>query len=101
MNPIFVPALAAWCVLAAAVLGLAIFRRVVSSHEDDFLHVRETDTAVVAEQTAVARKLDVIDKWGKSLTAFTLVAGIALASYYVYMSWHLNNAASANVQILR
>ena len=101
MNATFVPLLALWSALALVVIVLAIYRRMISSHEDDFLHVRDDASSVVAEQGAVAHKLEVIDKWGKTLTVITLVIGAALGGYWVYLSWLSNNASSTNLQIIR
>jgi hypothetical protein len=38
----------------------------------------------LAPQTAVAQKLDVIDKWGKILTVITVISGLLIAAAYVY-----------------
>ena len=82
-----------WATLAAVVIALAIYRRVVASHEDDFLHVNEREAALVAEQEVVARKLDWIDRWGQVLTVITLVYGLALAGGYLYVSWIERNSS--------
>jgi len=63
------------------VLGLFIWRKNVASNEDDTLHVMH---GVLTQQTALAQKLDMIDKWGKILTVITVVLGLAIASAYVY-----------------
>ena len=77
----FVPLFVAWGVLALVVLGLFIWRKNVASNEDDTLHVMH---GVLTQQTALAQKLDMIDKWGKILTVITVVLGLAIASAYVY-----------------
>jgi hypothetical protein len=35
----------------------------------------------------VAHKLEVIDKWGKILTAITVIFGLVLGALYLYQSW--------------
>jgi len=77
----FVPLFVAWGGLALVVLGLFIWRKNVASNEDDTLHVMH---GVLTQQTALAQKLDMIDKWGKILTVITVVLGLAIASAYVY-----------------
>src|SRR5215471_15304426 len=66
----FVPLFVAWGLLALVVLGLFIWRKNVASNEDDTLHVMH---GALTQQTALADKLDMIDKWGKILT---VVAGV-------------------------
>jgi len=77
------PFLAIWSVVALAVLVLLAMRRLVASKEDDSLHVMH---GTVADQATVAKKLDVIDKWGKILTVVAVVLGLAIAAAYVYDS---------------
>jgi hypothetical protein len=97
----FLPFFVVWAVLALVVLGLAIYRKSVASHEDDFLHVRDTDARLVTEQGVVAGKLERIDKWGKMLTVIMLVSGLALGGYFMYLTWISNNQASQTLQLLR
>ena len=59
------PLLVLWGLMALTVLGLFIWRKSVASKEDDNLHVSDAHAdKVAAEQTAVAQKLEMIDKWG-------------------------------------
>ena len=84
----FLPFVILWALLALTVLGVLVWRRLVASKEDDYLHVM--DGAAVekgAEQIALAQKLDVIDKWGKLLTIVTVIYGVILAFAYVWSSW--------------
>jgi hypothetical protein len=101
MDPTFLPLFVLWAALALVVLGLAIYRKRIAAHEDDFLHVRDTDSKLVTEQGTVARKLESIDKWGKTLTIVMFVGGLALGAYFMYLTWMANNAASQNLQLIR
>ncbi len=74
----------AWGVLALVVIVLAVMRKIVSSHEDDTLHLSGDASAVVSEQTAIARKLEMIDKWGKLLTIILVISGLVLGGIYAY-----------------
>ncbi len=74
-----------WGILAASVLALIVWRKSVASHEDDSLHVMGGD--VVPQQVAIAHKLEVIDKWGKTMTVATVVLGLLLAAAFVYQSF--------------
>jgi hypothetical protein len=81
MNFNFVPLFVVWGILALVVLSLFIWRKNVASNEDDTLHVMH---GALTQQTALAQKLDMIDKWGKILTVITFVLGLAIAAAYVY-----------------
>ena len=79
-----IPFVVIWAVLATIVLGLAVYRKMVARQEDDFIHVT---TDVVAQQQAVAKKLEVIDKWGKILTVVAVVFALALVGMFLYQGW--------------
>ncbi len=81
MNINFIPLFVVWAMLALGVLAMFIWRKSVASNEDDSLHVLH---GALAPQTAVAQKLDVIDKWGKILTVIAVVSGALIAAAYVY-----------------
>jgi len=81
MNFNFVPLMAVWGALALVVLGLFIWRKSVASKEDDTLHVLQGE---LTQQTVLAQKLDMIDKWGKILTVVVVIMGLAIAGAYVY-----------------
>jgi len=81
MNLDFRPYLAIWVVLALAVLILLVRRKMIASKEDDNIHVMSGPNP---QQTVVAAKLEVIDKWGKILTVIAVAFGLVLATLYVY-----------------
>jgi hypothetical protein len=86
MNINFLPLLVTWCVLAISVLALFIWRKRVARNEDDQLHL--ANAAVASQQTEVAQKLDLIDKWGKIDTAVTVAYGLLIAALYLYQVWN-------------
>ena len=83
MSLTFGPFIVLETLLAATVLALFIWRKMVSRNEDDNIHVLH-GTTVVPEQEAISHKLDVIDKWGKIMTVVTVVFGLLLGAAYVY-----------------
>ena len=89
----FVPFVILWILLALTVLTLFVWRKMVSSKEDDNLHVLDgASAAKSAEQVAVAQKLDLIDKWGKIATIVAVVYGVILGALYVWQSWIQNSS---------
>jgi HAMP domain-containing protein len=81
------PFLYPWIVLALAVIGLMVWRRIVASHEDDNLHVLDAGAGAGANQVLVAQKLDQIDKWGKTLTVIAVIYGVLLGAAFAYQAW--------------
>ena len=85
MNFDLRPLIVLWGLLAASVLVLIVWRKSVARNEDDQLHVLHTEA--VPQQALVAHKLEVIDKWGKIVTAVTVAFGVLIAAIFVYQTW--------------
>lgn len=81
------PYFIAWGALAIVVLILALMRRQVSAREDDSLHLASGEAAMVTDQVQMAKRLDIIDKWGKLLTILLAVSGVALGSVWALRLW--------------
>lgn len=79
-----IPYVSLWILLAVTVLGLALYRKIVSMHEDDYVHISEGEARFIPHQVAVNRRIYKIDYWGKILTIVTLAAGLGLAFMYLY-----------------
>jgi hypothetical protein len=77
---------AGWLALACTIAGLAIYRRLVSTGEDDMLHVLDNESHVL-KQAALAHRLDTLDRWGKILTMTATIYGVLLAVGYFYRVW--------------
>ena len=85
MNINLLPYIISWAALTMTVVGLVFYRRSVSSHEDDSLHLEGN---LPGSQAALAHKLDLIDRWGKMLTVIVVVYGVAMAAVYLYQVWN-------------
>ena len=85
MSINYTPLAVLWLLLAVVVLALIAYRKVVSTKEDETLHLG--NAAASTEQLTVAHKLEVIDKWGKLLTVVAVVSGLLLAAGYTYQTW--------------
>jgi hypothetical protein len=81
------PYLAVWSFFALIVIGLAVYRKMLSNREDDSLHVAEGTAGMILVQVANAQRIEAVEKWGKSLTAVVVLAGLALAGIYFYGVW--------------
>ncbi len=81
MNIDLRPFVALWGVVIAVVIVLFIWRKIVAGKEDDTLHL---NTGTLTQQTGMAQKLDLIDKWGKITTVVAVLLGLLVAAAYVY-----------------
>ncbi len=73
-----------WAMLAIIVAVLAAYRIVIAWRENDIIHLRDGEMGQVAQQSAIAHKIEWADRWGKLLTAVTVVYGLILATAYLY-----------------
>jgi len=88
MNINFLPYFVIWVILAIVVIGLLLYHRAIARQEDALLASGVLETPEVAQnQTALEAKLASVDRWGKSLTAITVIYGLALAGLYLYQTW--------------
>jgi len=85
MNVNLIPYAVFWALIAVAVIFLILYRRQVTSREDDSIHLEGT---ITTDQMTLAHKLAVIDKWGKTLTIVAVVYGLTLAAIYLYQIWN-------------
>jgi len=85
MNINLVPWGVCWGVLAVVVVSLILYRRSITSREDDSIHL---EGGLPAEQIALDHRLAVVDRWGKTLTVVTVVFGLILAAIYMYQIWN-------------
>ncbi len=77
-------------ILCICVMSLAVWRKVLSTHEDDTLHV--SDTGAIPHQLTLAHKLEVIEKWTKIATIVTAIYLICLITLYAYDYWVRSSA---------
>ena len=82
----YTPFVVAWSCLAIVVIALAIYRSISSLHEDDNIHIAAGEQQMIPGQLAFFKKMDKIDRWGKSLTIVTVGTGLVLAIIFLYHS---------------
>jgi pyruvate/2-oxoglutarate dehydrogenase complex dihydrolipoamide dehydrogenase (E3) component len=83
----------AWAMLGCVVVVLALMRRAITAEEDDSVHLNADVNAAAGQQLETAKKLEVIDRWGKGLTIALAASGLVLAVFYGIAIWN----ASAKV----
>jgi hypothetical protein len=81
------PYIAIWAVLAVAILILAGWRQFIDVHEDDSIHLHEGQAGLIQDQVALAHKIQLIDRVGKTLTLMAALYGLAICGWVVYQQW--------------
>ncbi len=84
----YLPHIAVWAVLTTAVVILAIYRRRLDLRVDETLHVLDAEASSIPAQEEVAKKLAVVDRWGKILTVVAVLYLLGIAAAYVYSSFN-------------
>jgi hypothetical protein len=77
-----------WSALGLVVLGLALYRKLITMHEeDDLIHLAAGEERLIPQEVALAGKLDKIDRWGEILTILTVASGLIIAAAYLWGAW--------------
>jgi hypothetical protein len=88
--------LGAWAVLLCAYGIVAVMRWNLGRREDDHLHFSDSEQQLVATQTTIAHRLEVLDRWSTILLIVTIVSAVVIGGLYVYLSW---DATRTTVQV--
>ena len=78
--------LGVWAAILAAYVSVAILRWNLGKREDDHLHVLDSEQ-LITSQTAIAHKLDVLDRWKTALLILTIVSAVAIGALQVWRVW--------------
>lgn len=70
--------------MTVVVAMIAVYRWIVTHHEDDFLHIQDPSGELLANQRRTARELTQVDRIGIGLTIVTAIYGVALLAAYLY-----------------
>ena len=79
-------------ILIAAVAGLYLYRRWLENHDDHYIHLHNDahDASIINTQSAMARRLDMVDKLKNAGLAAVILYGLAIAAMAVYIGWTTN-----------
>ncbi len=79
-----------WAALTAVVLMLAIFRKFSTRHDDLYVHLADAEAPVISEQVTVARKLEKLDYWGKTLTVVDVAYLVVMIGIICFKAWRIS-----------
>jgi hypothetical protein len=87
MNINLLPFTVLWMALSTVVISLIAYRAWIAKDEDDSLHVMDGEGGMVLRQEVLGRKLEAIDRWGKTLTVIALAFGLVVGGFYLHQNW--------------
>lgn len=76
-----------WAALTMVVIMLALFRKFSTRKDDVYVHLADAEAPVISEQLTVARKLEKIDYWGKTLTVVDVAFLVVLIGIVCFNAW--------------
>jgi hypothetical protein len=79
-----------WAALTTVVLMLAIFRKFSTRKDDVYVHLADAEAPVISQQLTVARKLETIDYWGKTLTVVDAAYLVVLIGIVCFKAWRIS-----------
>jgi hypothetical protein len=82
----------ALAVLIAAVVCLYLYRRWIENHDDHYIHLHNDshDAGIINTQTAMAKRLDALDKLKNAGLVAVIVYAVAIAAMAIYIGWNSN-----------
>jgi len=78
---------AVFLAMTVITMGLALYRKLLTMHEDDYIHLGPSGDRLIPEQRTMAHRMHSVDVWGEMLTAVTLFVGLLLGAVYLYHGW--------------
>lgn len=73
-----------WAAVTTVVMLLAFYRLSLGMHEDADLHLNEEDAAPNLEQVAMAKRIDLVEMIGKSLTVVSVLLVFFIAGVWAF-----------------
>ena len=77
-------------VLVLLTVGVALYRKWLENHCDHYIHLHNDahDATVVDAQSAMCKRLDMMDKLRTGLIAAVVVYALSIAGWATYSAWH-------------
>ncbi len=77
-------------VLVLLAIGVALYRKWLEDHCDHYIHLHNDthDSSVVTDQSALCRRIEVMDKLKTGLIVAIVVYALAIAGWATYSAWN-------------
>jgi len=79
-----------WAALTILVIMLAVYRKFATRNENACVHLTDSEATAIPEQVEVAKRVDKIDRWGKTLTLVDVAFLTVLLSIVFYNAWQIS-----------
>ena len=66
---------------------VSLMRHQLGKREDDHIHFNEGEQQMLIAQSAIAHKLDVLDRWKSAMLVLTIAFALFIGAYYVWQIW--------------
>jgi hypothetical protein len=80
-----------WIVIAAALMIIYVYRKMVAGSSDELVHLSDVSDAVLEKQEATASKIQQLDRLVMILAIVFVVYGIALGGLQIYQAFTSNS----------
>ena len=76
-------------VLALALVAMYLYRRYLENHEDHYIHLHSDshDASIINSQTAIGKRLELVDKVKTGLMVAVIVYAVAIIGMVAYQAW--------------
>lgn len=86
-----IPLAISWGILTLIVIALAIYKKSLDGHIDEHIHVNASEDAVLKQQMAETHRSEVVERWGKALTAIVVLYGLVIVGMLIYHQWEASS----------
>ncbi len=78
------------CMLAVIAVGVSLYRKYLEDHCDHYIHLHDDshDSSVVSSQSAICKRIEVMDKLKNGLIVAVIAYAVAIAGFAAYTAWN-------------
>ena len=83
------------CVLLVMfAVAVGLYRKYLEDHCDHYLHLHDDshDASIVSSQSAICKRIEMLDKLKNGLIAAAVVYAVAVAGFASYLAWNRMNS---------
>ena len=77
-------------VLVLVVVALYLYHRWLENHQDHYIHLHDDshDTSIIASQTTMGKRIEMVEKLKNGLLIAVIVYAVAIAAMAIYSAWN-------------
>lgn len=82
-----IPLAISWGILTLVVVALAIYKKSLDGHIDENIHINASEDVTLQRQAVETHRSEVVERWGKGLTAIVVLYGLVIVGVLIYHQW--------------